>query len=161
MRSSIARLVKLALLPVALFGVVLVASPAQAAAPTTAQLAADIVAGTNAARAKAGCGALRADAKIAYAARGHSAFMAQTATFSHIGRSSSSFVTRVQAAGYSTPMSENIAWGYPTGAAVVTAWMHSPGHRANILNCAAKSVGVGVVYAANGYPYYTEDFGSR
>src|SRR3954469_9390734 len=28
---------------------------------------------------------------------------------------------------------ENIAMGYPTGRAVVRGWMHSPGHRANIL----------------------------
>jgi uncharacterized protein YkwD len=39
--------------------------------------------------------------------------------------------------------------------------MASPGHRANILNCKAKAVGVGAAYAANGNPYYTEDFGSR
>ncbi|MBW6437051.1 CAP domain-containing protein, partial [Actinoplanes hulinensis] len=38
-------------------------------------------------------------------------------------------------------------------------WMNSPGHRANILNCKSKTVGVGVAYAANGTPYYTQDFG--
>jgi uncharacterized protein YkwD len=39
------------------------------------------------------------------------------------------------------------------------AWMNSPGHRANILNCSARSIGVGVVYAKNGTPYYTQVFG--
>jgi uncharacterized protein YkwD len=162
MRSSIARrLAHLALIPAALFGVVMVASPAQAAAPTTIQLQTDIVAATNKFRVQHGCGKVRLDANIARAARSHSAYMARTGSFSHVGASSSSFVTRIKAQGYSAPLSENIAWGYRTGAAVVDAWMHSPGHRANLLNCSAKAVGVGAVYAANGNPYYTQDFGSR
>jgi uncharacterized protein YkwD len=162
MRSSIARrLATLALLPVALLGVVTVASPADAAAPTTVRLQTDILSATNAARAAHGCGKLRLDANIARAARNHSAWMARTGTFSHVGSGNSSFVTRIKAQRYTAPLSENIAWGYRSGADVVKAWMASPGHRANILNCKAKAVGVGAAYAANGNPYYTEDFGSR
>ena len=162
MRLSIARrLAKLAVLPVALFGVVAVASPADAAAPTTVRLQSDIVAATNVQRVKHGCGRLRLDANIARAARNHSAWMARTGTFSHVGSGHSSFVTRIQAQNYTAALSENIAWGYRSGAEVVTAWMNSAGHRANILNCSAKSVGVGAVYAANGNPYYTQDFGSK
>jgi uncharacterized protein YkwD len=162
MRSSIARrLANLALIPAALFGTVAVASPAEAAAPTTVQLQSDIVYWTNQWRVKLGCGKLRLDANIARAARNHSAFMAKSGTFSHVGTGQSSFDARVKAAGYTAPLSENIAWGYRDGAAVVTAWMNSPGHRANIANCAAKAVGVGAVYAANGNPYYTQDFGSK
>jgi hypothetical protein len=37
--------------------------------------------------------------------------------------------------------------------------MKSAGHRANLLNCATTTVGVGAVYATNGNPYYTQDFG--
>ena len=161
MRSIVRRLAHLALLPVAVLGVVAVASPAEAAAPTTVQLQSDILAATNVQRVKAGCSKIRLDANIARAARNHSAWMARTGTFSHVGISSSSFVTRVKAQGYTAPLSENIAWGYRTGSAVVAAWMKSPGHRANILNCKARAVGVGAVYAANGNPYYTQDFGSR
>ena len=162
MRSSIARrLALLALVPAALLGAVVVASPAQAAAATTIQLQTDINYWTNRWRSKAGCPQLRLDATIARAARNHSAWMARTGTFSHVGGAGSSFVTRVKAAGYSAPLAENIAWGYRSGAEVVSAWMKSPGHRANILNCKARSVGVGAVYAANGTPYYTQDFGSR
>jgi len=162
MRLSIARrLANLVILPVALVGAVAVASPAYAAAATTVQMQADILAGTNAQRARHGCGQLRLDANISRAARHHSAWMASTGTFSHVGSRNSSFVTRVQAEGYASPMSENIAWGYRSGAEVVTAWMNSAGHRANILNCAAKSVGLGAAYATNGNPYFTEDFGSR
>ncbi|MDH3206288.1 MAG: CAP domain-containing protein [Gemmatimonadota bacterium] len=38
---------------------------------------------------------------------------------------------------------ENIAYGYPTGTAVLTAWLNSPGHRGNIENCALTEHGVG------------------
>jgi uncharacterized protein YkwD len=162
MRSSIARrLAMLALVPAALLGAVVVASPAEAAVPTTIQMQTDINYWTNRWRVKVGCPQLRLDANIARAARNHSAWMARTGTFSHVGSSSSSFVTRVKAAGYSAPLAENIAWGYRSGAEVVSAWMKSPGHRANIVNCKAKSVGVGAVYAANGTPYFTQDFGSK
>jgi uncharacterized protein YkwD len=162
MRSSIARrLTNLVLLPVAVFGAVAVASPAHAAAPTTVQMQSDILAGTNRQRAIHHCGKLKLNANIARAARNHSAWMARNRKMDHIGSGGSSFVTRVKAQGYSSPMSENIAYGFPTGTAVVTAWMNSAGHRANILNCGAKSVGIGVVYATNGSAYVTEDFGSK
>ena len=29
---------------------------------------------------------------------------------------------------------ENVAFGYPSGKAVVNAWMHSPDHKKNLLN---------------------------
>lgn len=38
--------------------------------------------------------------------------------------------------------------------------MDSPGHRANILNCAFKDIGVGVNLTANG-PWWVQDFGAR
>ena len=164
MRSSFRRLAMLALVPAALFGVVAMASPTQAATPTIAQLATlqnDIVRYTNAQRAAHGCGAVRVDAKLAYAARVQSGYMARTGRFSHTGAGGSTFVARITKAGYSGALSENIAWGYRSGAQVVAAWMKSPGHRANILNCRAKAVGVGAVFAANGTPYYTQDFGTR
>jgi uncharacterized protein YkwD len=86
--------------------------------------------------------------------------MAQTGAFSHTGSGGSTFVSRANAAGYAEPSSENIAWGYRSAQDVVGGWMNSPGHRANILNCKSTAVGVGVVYAANGDPYYTQDFGN-
>ena len=162
MRSSIVRrLATLALIPAALVGMVMVASPAQAAVPTTSQLQLDIAYYTNQARARAGCGALRLDANIGKAARNQSSYMAKSGVFSHAGSYGSTFVTRVKTAGYAYPMAENIGWGYRSGQAVVNAWLASPPHRANLLNCKAKAVGVGAVYAANGNPYFTQDFGSR
>ncbi|BBH68907.1 hypothetical protein ACTI_55920 [Actinoplanes sp. OR16] len=113
----------------------------------------------NVERTSRGCAALKTDAKLTTAARGHSAWMAQTGAFSHTGRGNSNFVARSKAAGYTTPSAENIAWGYRTAKQVVDGWMKSPGHRTNILNCKSTTVGVGAVFSANGTPYYTQDFG--
>lgn len=52
---------------------------------------------------------------------------------------------------------ENIAKGYRTAEAVVTAWMNSEGHRANILNADYTEIGVG--YEADGN-YWTQWFRS-
>ena len=42
-------------------------------------------------------------------------------------------------------------------------WMNSAGHKANILNCANKALGVGIgTNASATYRiYWTQDFGSR
>ncbi|MFG1602456.1 CAP domain-containing protein [Actinoplanes sp. NPDC049265] len=161
MRSIVRRLAQLALVPAALLGVVAVANPAQAAAPTVAQLQVDIFNATNVQRVKLGCAKLRNDAKLGYAARGHAAYQARTNKMSHTGSSNSTFAVRASRAGYVGALAENVAYGYRSGAQVVSAWMASPGHRANIANCRAKAVGVGAFYSANGTPYYTQDFGSR
>jgi uncharacterized protein YkwD len=38
------------------------------------------------------------------------------------------------------------------------AWMNSKGHRANILNCAYRNIGVGLAYAPKHDPVWTQDF---
>lgn len=52
---------------------------------------------------------------------------------------------------------ENIAMGQPTPQEVVTAWMNSPGHRANILKPEFNYLGVGYVLK-NGKAYWTQQF---
>jgi uncharacterized protein YkwD len=163
MRSSITkRLALIAMIPATLFVMVAFASAAQAAtaAPaSTAKMQADIVTATNAQRVAHGCKAVVVSPALTRGAAGHSAWMARTGKFSHVGAANSSFAYRVKAAGYNRPLSENIAYGYGTGADTVKAWMASPGHRANILNCTAKAVGVSVAYSANGTSYITQEFG--
>lgn len=114
----------------------------------------------NAERAKAGCGKLRTDSRLHKAARDFSALMAAKDFFSHTSPDGSSFVDRVAAAGYprSAAAAENIAYGYADAAAVVKGWMDSKDHRANILNCSHKAVGVGLAYRKS-LPYWTQDFG--
>jgi uncharacterized protein YkwD len=160
MRSSITkRLALIAMIPATLLAMIAIASPAQAAAVSVTKLAGDINYLTNKKRALHGCKALKADTRLATAARGHSAYMARGGAFSHTGSGGSSFSTRIRNANYPRPAAENIAYGYRTGLDVVKAWMASPGHRANILNCQNNTVGVGAVYAANGTTYFTQDFG--
>jgi uncharacterized protein YkwD len=56
----------------------------------------------------------------------------------------SDFAARITAAGYRWSVAgENIATGFATPASVMNAWMHSPDHRANILNPAYTDIGVG------------------
>lgn len=124
-----------------------------------AMLMSQVVTRTNQLRNKAGCEQLAVDQELISASVNQSYYMAATGTFSHIGGGGSTFVARARAAGYTSPAGENIAWGYETADQVMAAWMASPGHRRNILNCDAKSIGTGVVYAPNGLPYYTEVFG--
>lgn len=121
----------------------------------------EVVALTNAQRSWRGCPALRIDDRLTAAAREHSADMAREGYFDHTGSDGSSFVAREIEAGYPRrgPSAENIAWGYRTPRDVVTGWMNSAGHRANILNCASVAVGVGLVYRADGTAYWTQDFG--
>lgn len=122
-------------------------------------LMSQVVTMTNQQREANGCGELKVDAELITASVRQSRYMARTGLFTHVWRDGSTFVTRVHEAGYRQPSGENIAWGYPTAAEVMAAWMASPHHRENILNCGAHSIGTGVVYAANGIPYYTEEFG--
>ncbi|MEV6304274.1 CAP domain-containing protein [Actinoplanes sp. NPDC051861] len=120
---------------------------------------AEVIALTNAQRTANGCGALRADDRLTTAARAHSADMAAKNFFSHTGSDGSDFVTRIKRTGYTGASAENIAKGYRTPQAVVTGWMNSSGHRANILNCRSIAVGVGLVIKADGTTYWTQDFG--
>jgi uncharacterized protein YkwD len=160
MRSSITkRLALIAMIPATLLVVVAFASSAQAAAVSPAKFASDVVALTNQQRVQHGCKAVVVSPSLTRAAVGHSAWMARTSNFSHTGAGNSSFSQRVKAAGYARPLGENIAFGYGTGVEVVKAWMKSPGHRANILNCRAKTIGVGVAYTPDGTPYQTQEFG--
>ena len=160
MRSSITkRLALIAMIPATLLVVVAFASSAQAAVTGAAKLRSDITVLTNKQRAAHGCKAVVVSPALTRAAVGHSAYQARTKTMSHTGSGKSTFITRSKAAGYNRPLSENVAFGFSSATAVVNAWMASPGHRANILNCKSKTVGLGAVYAANGTPYYTQNFG--
>ena len=55
---------------------------------------------------------------------------------------------------------ENVAYGYPTGRSVVNqGWMHSEGHRANILNPAYRLLGTGARRGDDGRWYAAQVFG--
>lgn len=55
---------------------------------------------------------------------------------------------------------ENVAVGYPTGAAVTQGWMDSPGHRANLLNGRFTVLGVGAAQGPDGRWYAAQVLGT-
>ncbi|TDB91352.1 CAP domain-containing protein [Actinomadura sp. KC216] len=124
----------------------------------SADAEAAVVSLTNAERAKAGCRPLHVDQRLVTAARKHSADMAANGYFDHTSRNGDSPWKRMEDAGYPSPGAENIAKGYSTAAAVMRGWMDSPGHRANILNCDLRAIGVGKASGPGG-PLWTQDFG--
>ena len=133
---------------------------AKPATTTVSRFAATVATLVNQQRAKAGCGALTVNAKLTKAAQAHSADMAAHNYFSHTDLQGHSPSQRVDAVGYSWRMTgENIAAGQADPQTVMTAWMNSPGHRANILNCGYKDLGVGVAMQGN-TPFWTQDFGT-
>jgi len=141
------------------------AAPATAA-PTTAAptgggdgaVQQQILDSTNAERAKAGCGALTLHPQLNAAADAHSEDMSAQNYFSHTGLNGSKPWDRSADAGYAgRSIAENIAAGYGSVEQVMTGWMNSSGHKANILNCGYSHLGVG--YSAQGN-YWTQLFGS-
>ncbi len=87
--------------------------------------------------------------------------MIATGDFTH----GDNFAGRISAVGYDWQTAgENIATGYTTPHAVVSAWMASPDHCRNILDPAFRDVGTGFTDAAVGSwasqpATFTQDFG--
>ncbi len=119
--------------------------------------------------------ALQPNAHLLSAAQAHTESMAFGDYFEHDGPGGETPLDRMRTAGYiyssqiGYEVGENIAWGTlwdATPAAIVAAWMASPGHRANILDANYRDTAVGVSphppsLLANGQPgaIYTQDFG--
>ncbi|MFD9408153.1 CAP domain-containing protein [Streptomyces sp. NPDC059989] len=119
-----------------------------------------VLALVNKERGAAGCGPLATNARLSAAARTYSDTMARSGVMSHTGPDGSTMTSRVEAAGYEwSRLGENIARGQADADAVMNAWMNSSGHRANILNCAFKEIGIGV-HKGDGGPWWTQDFGT-
>ncbi|WP_377268541.1 CAP domain-containing protein [Peterkaempfera sp. SMS 1(5)a] len=136
------------------------AAPSTTAPSTTAPSGptASVVTLVNAERKKAGCGPLTVNAKLTSAAQAHSQDMAAHKNMSHTGSDGSSPGDRITKAGYSwSAYGENVAYGYSTPDSVMAAWMSSPGHKANILDCSFKEIGVGLAEPGD---YWTQDFGT-
>ncbi|WP_432561453.1 CAP domain-containing protein [Kineococcus sp. SYSU DK003] len=121
------------------------------------QFEAEVLDRTNAARAAAGCAPLFLDPALTAAADRHTHEMAATGRMTHTGADGSSPRTRLAAEGvHPVRTAENIAYGYDAGS-VVDAWLASPGHRANILDCRLRAIGVAEVASASG-PFVTQVF---
>ena len=93
-------------------------------------------------RSRAGLAALRIDMKLQSAARARCRQMAQTGTFQH------------------TPgnLIENIGEGHADSSIVLKAWMASRGHRGNILDELARTIGVAGYVVPGGEPCWVFRF---
>ncbi|MGW4160884.1 CAP domain-containing protein [Streptomyces sp. NPDC004788] len=118
---------------------------------------AEVVRLVNVERARVGCPVIRSDADLAALAGAFSADMAARNFFDHTDPDGATPWTRATKAGITGLGAENIALGQVDAAAVMRSWMASDGHRANILNCDYKAIGVGVHFGAGG-PWWTQDF---
>lgn len=108
----------------------------------TSSAAQAVLAEVNAARAKNGLSALTLDANMNRAAAVRAAELAQS--FSHTRPNGSRGLTALNEAGVSyRTAGENIASGQQSAQAVVSAWMNSSGHRANILSSLFGRMGAG------------------
>jgi uncharacterized protein YkwD len=140
----------------------------------SARMAAATLCLINQQRAAAGLPALLDNGLLDTAASGLSLEMVAQNFFDHTSPSGSTMLSRLTAVGYILPntawsIGENIAaatGSLATPAAMVTAWMNSPGHRANILDPDFQDTGIGVtdgapkVVGSGAGGTYTEDFGS-
>ena len=97
-------------------------------------------------RVDVGCPVLEWHGAAAEVAEAHSADMIARNYFAHTNPDGDSPFDRMTNAGISySGAAENIAYGYYDAASVLQAWIDSPGHRANIENCALRQHGVGLV----------------
>jgi uncharacterized protein YkwD len=111
---------------------------------------------TNQVRASYGLPAFRRDGRLVASAREHSQDMSARGYFAHVTPEGLTPSTRAAAQGYTVGAGENIAYGYPSATATMTAWVASVGHCRNILS-SARDVGIGTF---GGQPaYYTMALG--
>lgn len=116
----------------------------------------EVVRLVNAERASYGLPALSIRADLCQYARVKSQDMHDSGYFSHTSPNYGSPFDMMKSFGITySHAGENIAMGYSTPEAVVSAWMNSEGHRANILSASYTELGVG--YVADG-GYWTQWF---
>lgn len=127
--------------------------------PTVTAYEQEVIRLVNAIRAEHGLNPLTYDWELSRVARYKSQDMKDNRYFSHTSPVYGSPFRMIKNFGltYRTA-GENIARGYATPQAVVSGWMNSSGHRANILNASFTRIGVGYVAAGH---YWTQMFIGR
>jgi uncharacterized protein YkwD len=128
-------------------------------------------------RTKRGLRALRTNGTLDSSARSYAQDMVRRSFFDHVSPTGATLTERIReqtrylAGALRWEIGENLAWGTgsrATPAQIVSGWMHSPGHRANIVNASFREMGLGValgtpvrVAAASGAATYANQFGRR
>jgi uncharacterized protein YkwD len=104
-------------------------------------------------RTSRGLAPLEPNPSLRDAALGHSTEMVTEGYFDHTSPSGTTFIDRIEATGYmrgtrSWVVGENLIWGtreFSTPQSMVTGWMESPPHRANVLRPRFEEVGIAAV----------------
>lgn len=125
------------------------ASPPQVLAYATNINRADLAAYANAARTSSGLGTLSQNNALDAAAQMKANDMIANNYWAHVSPSGVQPWYWFTAAGYDyTAAGENLAYGFATSENVITAWMNSAGHRANLLG-SYQEVGYGIASGEN------------
>ena len=145
--------------PLALFALVLL-SAAPARSENTLSISEQyLLAAANEARASQGLPPVHLDPVLAEAAVAHAREMARHAAISHQFNGEPELAERAATAGVRFSfISENVAEA-PTSIVIHDLWMHSPHHRANLLDPKVNSIGIAVVKRDNQL-FAVEDFAS-
>lgn len=123
-------------------------------------------------RARHGLHRLRAQRSLSHAATNYARLMVAKHFFDHVSPAGSTMASRIARTSYlhhtrAWSLGENLAWGAGTSstpAQIVNAWMHSPGHRRNILDPSFKEIGIGIALGAptgQSGATYVNEFGRR
>jgi uncharacterized protein YkwD len=119
---------------------------------------------------------LTSSRRLRHVASRYARLMVRHTFFAHQSPGGSTPLSRIRRTTYLTDarfwtVGENLAWGTGTLATprmIMRAWMHSPEHRANILNGRYREIGVGIAYgapvasfAASPGATYATDFGGK
>jgi uncharacterized protein YkwD len=139
-------------------------APASEAATTQTRAEQSLLVAVNDVRAAHNLRPLRVDAQLLEAARAHSAELLRANIFEH-----GSFAERIALHGVRGPaFGENLAWGtgrLASARSIVSAWMASPGHRANLLRPGWNRIGIGALSGRflghRGATVVTADFAGR
>ncbi len=106
------------------------------------QVERSLVEHTNNQRKQHGLPPLEVSASLVKSARNHCAWMTRTGRLQHT----------------TAPVGENIAMGQATTAEAVRDWMHSPGHRANMLRRSYTKIGAAAYRTPGGTIYWCLQF---
>lgn len=128
----------------------------------TARVAGEVVDLTNAQRTRNGRSRLHANARLMHAAQLQAEQMARVGKMAHVLPNAPypSAKDRLAAADYHwQSYGENVALGQVSAAAAIDSWMHSSGHRKNMLSPDFTELGAGYATDRKGRPYYVQVFG--
>lgn len=137
----------------------------QPACPTPAgstALESGLIAQINSERRAAGVGPLTSSPRLRAIAQDHACHNAQLQSISHTGAGGLGLGARMRAGGYhGARMAENTGLGFAQSPGrMLSYWMASPAHRANLLHPGLTEAGLGYARSATGKPAWVLDLGT-